>query len=171
VLESIRSGDIGPLRAAYDGKASSSWLYPHLIWAKNRNELDHFGATKKKDSPILVIPPELAGSHDFNCLQLFEFALTLHLFVSGFTHNFTSFFFFCFAFLVIAFLLLPWTRFFSAISSHAAGQGLKVVHGTGRSIYMPFDTFFFISLPSICIFSLAVLSRADVNKEVMMIII
>jgi hypothetical protein len=24
VLESIRSGDIGPLRAAYDGKASSS---------------------------------------------------------------------------------------------------------------------------------------------------
>jgi hypothetical protein len=88
-----------------------------------------------KGSPNLIIPPELAGSHDFNGLQLFEFALTLHLFISGFTHNFTSFFFFCFAFLVNAFLLLPWTRFFSAISSHAACQGLKVVHGTGRSIY------------------------------------
>jgi hypothetical protein len=97
--------------------------------------LDQFGATKKKVSLVLVIPPEPAGSHDFNGLQLFEFALTLHLFISGFTHNFTSFFFFAFAFLVNAFLLLPWTRFFSAISSHAAGQGLKVVHGTGRSIY------------------------------------
>ena len=34
--------------------------------------------------------------------------------------------------------------------------------------YMPFDTFFFISLPSICIFSLAVLSSVDVKREVMM---
>jgi hypothetical protein len=33
--------------------------------------------------------------------------------------------------------------------------------------YMPFDTFFFISLSSICIFSLAVLSRIDVKREVM----
>jgi hypothetical protein len=34
--------------------------------------------------------------------------------------------------------------------------------------YMPLDTFFSISPPSICIFSLAVLSRADVKREVMM---
>ena len=34
--------------------------------------------------------------------------------------------------------------------------------------YTPFDTFFFISPPSICIFSLAVISRADVKREVMM---
>jgi hypothetical protein len=31
-----------------------------------------------------------------------------------------SFFFFCLSFLVIAFLLLPWARFFSAISSTMA---------------------------------------------------
>jgi hypothetical protein len=63
--------------------------------------------TKKKGSLVLVIPPEPAGSHDFNGLQLFEFALTFHFFISGFTHNFTFFFFFSFAFLVNAFLLLP----------------------------------------------------------------
>ena len=33
--------------------------------------------------------------------------------------------------------------------------------------YMLFDTFFFISLPSICIFSLAVLSSVDVKREKM----
>jgi len=34
--------------------------------------------------------------------------------------GFASFFFFCLSFLVIAFLLLPWARFFSAISSTVA---------------------------------------------------
>jgi hypothetical protein len=34
--------------------------------------------------------------------------------------GFAAFFFFCLSFLVIAFLLLPWARFFSAISSTVA---------------------------------------------------
>ena len=55
-------------------------------------------------------PPAFASSHDFNDLQFFEFALTFHFSVSGFAHDFT-FFFSSLAFLVIAFLLLPWARF------------------------------------------------------------
>jgi len=66
-------------------------------------------------SPILVIPPEPTGSHDFNGLLFIEFALTLHFSVSSFAHDFT-FFFSSLSFLVIAFLLLPLAIFFSAIS-------------------------------------------------------
>jgi len=59
--------------------------------------------------------PASASSQDFFGLQLVEFALTFHFSVSGFAHDFTSFFF-SLAFLVIAFLLLPEARFLSAIS-------------------------------------------------------
>jgi hypothetical protein len=72
-----------------------------------------------------VIASNSASSHDFSGFQLFESALTFHFSVSGFAHDFT-FFFFSLAFLVIAFLLLPWARFLSAISSPAAGQGFDI---------------------------------------------
>ncbi len=39
--------------------------------------------------PNLIKPPESASSHDFNGLQLIEFALTFHFPVSGFAHYFT----------------------------------------------------------------------------------
>jgi len=112
-----------------------------------RSRLDHFkfcgimrerhrpfSALKKEGSPILIIPPELASSHDFNGLLFIESALTFHFSVSGFAHDFT-FFFFCLAFLVIAFLLLPWARFLSAISSPAAGQDLNISGRPGRLIH------------------------------------
>jgi hypothetical protein len=82
-----------------------------------------FQSTKKKGSPILIIPPEPASSHDFNGLLFFASALKFHFFISGFTHDFT---FFCFslAFFVIAFLLLPWARFLSAVSSPAVAHAV-----------------------------------------------
>ena len=57
-------------------------------------------------------------------------ALTFHFYISGFAHAFT-FFFFSLAFFVIAFLLLPWARFLSAISSPAPDQGFDIIHGIG----------------------------------------
>ena len=82
-----------------------------------------FSALKKDGSPILIIPPEPASSHYFNGLFFIESALTFHLSISGFAHNFTLFFF-SLAFFVIAFLLLPWARFLSAISSPAVARAV-----------------------------------------------
>jgi hypothetical protein len=73
----------------------------------------------------LIASPAPARSQDFFGLLHFEFAIAFHFSVSSFTHDFTSFFF-SFAFLVNAFLLLPWARFLSAISSSAADQGFDI---------------------------------------------
>ena len=41
----------------------------------------------KEGSPILIVSPELASSHDSNGLLFIESALTFHFSVSGFAHN------------------------------------------------------------------------------------
>jgi len=62
----------------------------------------------------LITSPAPASSQDFFGLLHFESALAFHFSVSSFAHGFT-FFFSSLAFLVIAFLLLPWVRFLSAM--------------------------------------------------------
>jgi hypothetical protein len=59
-----------------------------------KNAIDLFG-TKRRAHLFSIIPPEPASPHDFNGLQLIKFALTFHFSVSGFAHDFTSFFLPC----------------------------------------------------------------------------
>jgi hypothetical protein len=83
----------------------------------------------------LIASPAPARSQDFFGFLHFESALAFHFSVSGFAHDFTSFFF-SFAFLVIAFLLLPGLRFLSAISSSAADQGFEILSRPSRPVYV-----------------------------------
>jgi hypothetical protein len=83
----------------------------------------------------LITSPAPARPQDLFGLLHFESALAFHFSISGFAHDFTSFFF-SLAFLVIAFLLLPGLRFLSAISSSAADQDFDILCRPSRPVYV-----------------------------------
>ena len=104
-------------------------FYDIFINFNSWNNVIELFSAQKKGSPILIIPPEPASSHDSNGLLFIKSALKFHFFISGFAHDFT---FFCFslAFFVIAFLLLPWARFLSAMPSPAVPRA--VIYRIGK---------------------------------------
>jgi hypothetical protein len=123
-----------------DSWRAASLLYHAInqtIFINSCKNVTELFRAQKKGSPILIVPPEPASSHDLSGLQLFESALTFHFYISGFAHDFT-FFFFSLAFLVIAFLLLPWARFLSALSSPAVAHAVIQHVGKNANTSIPF---------------------------------